>query len=231
VRIPCFLTMTQTKPGILLIFDLDGTLYRTDSSFLRTMRRVYEECSLPYPGDGAILGMVGETFDVFLTWLIAQGFPDDHDALSALIGRYELDAIREHGVLFDGVAETLRALLARGCVITLCTNGDSRYATTVLDACGIRSLFARLQTLDDGRTKTSMIAELLAAYPRLRPIVVGDRRHDLEAARANGCFMVGAAYGYARDGELDSADVIIRSFPELLDVVASRYRGSKPASG
>jgi len=223
--------MTQTEPRILLIFDLDGTLYRTDSSFLRTMRRVYEEFSLPYPGDGAILGMVGETFDVFLTWLITQGLPDDHDALSARIGWYELDAIREHGVLFDGVAETLRSLLARSCVITLCTNGDSRYATTVLDACGIRSLFARLQTLDEGRTKTSMIAELLAAYPRLRPIVVGDRRHDLEAARANGCFMVGAAYGYARDGELDSADIIIRSFPELLDVVASLYRGSKPVSG
>jgi hypothetical protein len=43
--------------------------------------------------------------------------------------------------------------------------------------------------------------------------------------------MVGAAYGYARDGELDSADIMIQSFPELLDVVASRYRGSKPASG
>jgi phosphoglycolate phosphatase-like HAD superfamily hydrolase len=213
-----------------LIFDLDGTLYRTDSSFLRTMRRVYEESSLPYPGDGAILGMVGETFDVFLSWLIAQGFPDDHDALSALIGRYELDAIREHGVLFDGVADALRSLVARGCVITLCTNGDLRYATTVLDACGIRSLFARLQTLDEGRTKTSMIAELLAAYPRLRPIVVGDRRHDLEAARANGCLMVGAAYGYARDGELDSADIMIQSFPELLDVVARSLR-SEPASG
>lgn len=222
---------TQTEPGILLIFDLDGTLYRTDSSFLRTMRRVYEEFSLPYPGDAPILGMVGETFDAFLTWLIAQDFPDDRDALSALIGRYELDAIREHGVLFDGVAETLRSLAARGCVITLCTNGDFRYATTVLDACGIRSLFARLQTLDEGRTKTSMIGELLAAYPRLHPIVVGDRRHDLEAARANGCLMVGAAYGYARDGELDSADIIIRSFPELLDVVAARCRRSKPASG
>jgi hypothetical protein len=42
--------------------------------------------------------------------------------------------------------------------------------------------------------------------------------------------MVGAAYGYARDGELDSADIIIRSFPELLDVVARCLR-SKPASG
>jgi phosphoglycolate phosphatase len=221
--------MTDSAPAApLLIFDLDGTLYRTDSSFVRTMRRVYDECSLPYPGDGAILGMVGETFDAFLTWLMAQGFPDDRDALRTLIGQYELDAIREHGVLFDGVAETLRSLLTRGCVITLCTNGDLRYATAVLEACGIRSLFARLQTLDEGRTKTSMIAELLAAYPRLRPIVVGDRRHDLEAARANGCMMVGAAYGYAHDGELSSADVVIHSFPELSDIVA-RYLRSKRA--
>jgi phosphoglycolate phosphatase-like HAD superfamily hydrolase len=220
----------HTAQRILLIFDLDGTLYRTDSSFLRTMRRVYEEFPVPYPGDAAVLGMVGETFDAFLTWLIAQGFPDDRSTLSTLIGRYELDAIRQHGVLFDGVAETLRVLAARGCVITLCTNGDLRYASAVLDACGIRSLFARLQTLDEGRTKTSMIAELLVAYPRLRPIVVGDRRHDLEAARANGCLIVGAAYGYARDGELSSADVVIHSFPELPAVVERCLR-SKPASG
>jgi phosphoglycolate phosphatase len=211
----------STPTALLLIFDLDGTLYRTESSFVRTMRRVYAERRLPYPGDAAILGMVGETFETFLDWLIAQGFHGGREELQEEIGRAEMEAIREHGKLYDGVPETLRELRLRGCLLALCTNGDRRYVDAVLGCGGILSLFTRLSTLEPGgRSKSERVGDLIGEFrPRL-PIMVGDRYHDVEAARANGCRMVGALYGYARDGELASADATIASFPELLAVVA-----------
>jgi phosphoglycolate phosphatase-like HAD superfamily hydrolase len=49
--------------------------------------------------------------------------------------------------------------------------------------------------------------------------MVGDRLMDIEAARAVGARAIGARYGYGLDHELDGADVLIDSVPELLDVL------------
>lgn len=207
--------------ALLLIFDLDGTLYRTESSFVRTMRHVYADHRLPYPGDAAILGMVGETFETFLDWLANQGFDHRCGKLREEIGRAEMVAIREHGALYEGVAEALRELQRQGCLLALCTNGDRRYVDAVLRRGQIASLFARLSTLETGGgTKLERVGDLVREFAPRRPIMVGDRYHDVEAARANDCYMVGALYGYARDGELTGADATITTFPELLTIVA-----------
>lgn len=200
----------------LLIFDLDGTLYRTESSFARTMRRVYEVHGISYPGDAAILGTVGETFAAFVDWLVEQGFTGSPQDLRDEISRIELAAIREHGALYERVPETLRDLRRAGSILTLCTNGDRRYVDAVLGRGGIARLFSQLSTFEeDGRSKAERVGDLLRAYPDRAGIVVGDRHHDIEAARHNGCRVIGAAYGYARDGELAAADARIHSFAEL----------------
>lgn len=206
--------------ALLLVFDLDGTLYRTESSFARTMRRVYADRGVPHPGDAAILGMVGETFETFLDWLIAQGFRGSREQLREEIARAEMIAIREHGELYDGVPETLGQLRRRGCLLALCTNGDRRYVDAVLSRGRIAGFFSALSTLErGGRSKSERVGDLIREFRSLQAVVVGDRTHDLEAARANGCLMVAAAYGYARDGELTTADHAIATFPQLLDVV------------
>jgi HAD superfamily hydrolase (TIGR01549 family) len=205
---------------LLLIFDLDGTLYRTESSFVQTMRRIYVDRGLPHPGDAAILAMVGETFDTFLDWLIAQGFDGGRELLQEEIARLEMAAIREHGELYAGVPETLRELQRRGFLLALCTNGDRRYVDAVLSRGCITEHFSALSTLErGGRTKPERVGDLIRKFRQPQAVVVGDRTHDLEAARANGCRMVGAVYGYARSGELAAADHTIATFPQLLEVV------------
>lgn len=204
----------------LLIFDLDGTLYQTESSFLSTMHRVYEEYGVSAPPDAEIMGKVGDTFPCFIDWLMPQGFGTDRKGIIERIARDELAAIQANGRLFPGVRETLGALHAAGHTIALCTNGDSLYAKAVLEATGILQLFERLQTLEgDGRNKTSMIAELRQFYPRGRTFMVGDRHHDVAAGRANGCIVVAATYGYGTETEIAEADHRIDRFEQLLDLV------------
>jgi len=211
-----------TRTHRLLIFDLDGTLYDTRTSFIPTMRVVYAEYGLPCPSDDAILALVGEPFPVFLDWLIKQGFPSERKALAQHISEIELASIRERGALFPGVRETLEALSEDGYVICLCTNGDRRYAEAVLSSCDVLHLFAALQTNEvEGRTKADLVRDLLRRVPHERAFMVGDRYHDMEAGRANGCTVIGAAYGYAGPRELDEADWIIERFPDLLRTLAS----------
>jgi len=215
--------MTPTARSFppLLIFDLDGTLYRTESSFVPTMRAVYANHGRPYPGDAAVLARVGETFEAFVAWVLGHGFDLDAASLRREIAELELAGIAAHGALYDGVPETLDALTARGCPLALCTNGDRPYVDAVLARGELTARFARLRPLeDDGASKTVRVSELLVEFAPRPAIVVGDRSHDLEAARANGCRVVGALYGYARDGELADADAgigSIRELPALVD--------------
>lgn len=53
----------------LLIFDLDGTLYRTETSFTPAAAQVLQAFSLRVPPDEELHAFIGEPFDVFLEWL------------------------------------------------------------------------------------------------------------------------------------------------------------------
>jgi phosphoglycolate phosphatase len=205
------------RADCLLIFDLDGTLYDTRTSFIPTMQIVYAEYGLPYPSDEAVLALVGEPFPVFLNWLIEQGFPTEREALARHISDLEFASIRERGALFPGVRETLGVLSEDGYVICLCTNGDRRYTDAVLSACGVLRLFAELETNEEeGRTKVDLVRDLLRRVPHERAFMIGDRRHDMDAGRANGCTVIAAAYGYGSPRELEVADCRISTFSDLV---------------
>ena len=209
----------------LCIFDLDGTLYRSETSFLRTMHRIYEEFGVPSPGDAAILSTVRETYATFLEWLQPQGFPTDLEALGERISEIEFESIRTEGELFPGTTETLRTLQESGCRIALCTNGDRRYARFVLGAFDLLGCFDALMTNEDGRaSKIEMVGSLLADLQPSVAIMVGDRYHDTEAGRANGCVVVGAGYGYGSPEEFAGADHVIDRIASLPGIVEEARR-------
>ncbi len=216
----CGMTPLTTPSDVLLIFDLDGTLYRTESSFVSTMKAAYASHGIPYVGDAAILGMVGETFPNFLEWLAEQGFPNDADALSRDISKYEVESIAEDGELYPGVEETLRTLKQRSFLLAVCTNGDMQYVGAVLGKFGLLNLFDGIKTHGDSeQTKTEMIAELLEGYRPEHAFMIGDRYHDFVAGRANDCIVVATTYGFASDGEADEVDFRLDRFSDLPAIV------------
>ena len=204
-----------------LIFDLDGTLNRTESTFVPTMRAAYAHHGIPYVGDDAILHMVGETFPTFLEWLAEQGFPADSDALAKEISAYEHESIAKSGELYPQVEETLRDLKKQGFLLAICTNGDIEYTRAVLGKFDLLDVFDAFQTHGDaGLTKTAMIAALLEQFQPTHAFMIGDRTHDFVAGKANGCTVVATTYGFASDGEADEVDAMLDRFADLPELVA-----------
>ena len=81
--------------------------------------------------------------------------------------------------------------------------------------------------LEDGltRTKAQIVADALDALGAPDPAkvaMVGDRRHDVEGARANGCISVAVSWGFAEPGELDEhpPDHLVHHPGELREVLA-----------
>jgi len=216
----------------LIICDLDGTLYHTETSFLPTMHRIYAEFGIAAPPDWETLALVGETFEGVLDWVIGLGIAEDREILARRITSAEFASIAQNGRLYPGVPETLCELRDRGAALAICTNGDQDYTRTILRTFGIETLFDAVRTHEDAkRTKTEMIAALLEEFDPRCPFVVGDRRHDVEAGRANGCIVIGAVYGYARAGELDGADVRIKEFSELRGLIDGDDGAFRPPVG
>ena len=217
---PTTMPTNNVDAPTLLIFDLDGTLYRTETSFAPAVAQILRTFSLPVPPDEALYAFIGEPFDVFVEWLERLTHPANRDKLCEMFTEAELRFVRDCGALYPGVRDTLARLRDRGCRLTLCTNAGALYAKTVLSACGIENLFRtiRYRRTNDG-TKSEMVAELTKQTAYSRAFVIGDRYHDLLAGRRAGCTVIGAGYGYARPGELAAADHLISSFAELLPLV------------
>ena len=206
----------------LLIFDLDGTLYCTESSFVPTVKRLFDGYGLQSPPVDEILSMVGETFTTVLERIRDLGIDEGLPALAARIAEIELASIAEIGRLFGDVAETLARLASAGHPLAICTNGDQAYTGTILRKFGIDGLFSIIATHEDAKeTKDEMISKLRAAYPGRPAVVIGDRYHDIVAGRANDCVVIGAGYGYARPGELDDVDHRIERLDELPGLLAA----------
>jgi len=204
----------------LLIFDVDGTLYRTETSFTPAVAQVLQAFSLRVPPDEELHAFIGEPFDVFLEWLEHLRLPIHREKLREMLAEAELRFVKQRGKLYPGVKDTLARLRDQGCWLTLCTNAGELYAKTVLSACGIENLFRAMccrRTSAD--TKAKMVAGLTKRTPHSRAYVIGDRYHDLLAGRKTGCTVIGAAYGYAQPEELAAADHVISSFVDLLTLI------------
>jgi phosphoglycolate phosphatase-like HAD superfamily hydrolase len=77
-----------------------------------------------------------------------------------------------------------------------------------------------VRTVDNDTVRTK--GEILARYRdelgiEDRLVMVGDRRSDLLAARQNGAYFIGCAFGHAGDAELGDADIVVRSYAEMAE--------------
>lgn len=211
----------------LLIFDLDGTLYKTEKSFLPAIAEVFQYHELAAPTSPEILAFIGEPFDRLLQWLTvrladARGPTLTPQRLREYIAQREIHYVKTNGELYTAVVDTLAALRKLRYGVSLCTNGGEQYARAVLRTFKIETLFDFLRfrgSEDEG--KTGMVRSLLETAGASQAIVIGDRYHDLMAAHENGCTAIGVSYGYARPGELADADARLDAFDNLPELLVS----------
>ena len=207
------------RPG-LLIFDLDGTLFRTDTVSVPAAQRTFEAFGLPVPRAEDIRSFFGRPTSEWHAWLRTQCPPERADELIAAIDRRELELVGEAGELYPGVREALAVLRPQVAHMAICSNGSQEYVEKVVSSQGIAATFDVVRyRRADGKDKTGMVAELLEQLGGRPGIVVGDRWDDVEAAHGNGLRAIGAAYGYGPLRELLEADALAHTPGELPGLV------------
>jgi len=221
-------TIRSPRRG-LLIFDLDGTLFRGDRG---TVRAVWETCDrfgLPRPGAEEINGYFGRPVHEFHDWFRAMAPGRDMTAFLEEMDRREFELVAETGELYPGVREMLERFREEF-RLAICSNGSKIYIDTVLKSRGIDGLFDLVRhRKSPGENKTEMAREILAEIPERPAILAGDRRDDLLAAGGNGIPFIGSTYGFGGDGETDGADVLVREareIPAAVERLLAGYRSN-----
>jgi len=211
---------TRTSPPRgLLIFDLDGTLFRGDEG---TVRAVWETCDryeLPRPAAEEINGYFGRPVHEFHDWFRSMAPGREMDRFLEELDRREFELVAETGELYPGVREMLERF-RRDFRLAICSNGSKIYIDTVLASRGIDRLFDRVRhRRRPEESKPSMAREILEGMPERPAILVGDRRDDLLAARENRIPFIGSTYGFGGEDETEGADALVREAREIPSAV------------
>lgn len=224
------LDMTEGRLGPrpdAIIFDMDGTLFRTETNIVAAYERAYARLAAEglaqgeMPAPTVLLGSLG----MLLTDIWMRVLPDASEAarerMDVLLLEAQLALLAEGvGELYPEVRETLERLRSAGCRLFVASNGLERYVKGVAEHTGIAGLFEGLYSAGEYRTasKVDLVRLLLDRHGVASAWMVGDRSSDVEAGVRNGLPVVGcdyAAFGVATDKELQGATVRIRRFGEL----------------
>jgi phosphoglycolate phosphatase-like HAD superfamily hydrolase len=204
----------------LLIFDLDGTLFRTDSITVPLVQQAFRRRGLGTPTREEICDLVGKPASEYHAWVHARCPGDEAEEIIAEVDRGELKGVTESGELFPGARPALEEVRALVSQMAICSNGPRAYVERVVTTQGLRPLFDLVRyRMEADRDKSGMVGEILGRLGARPAIVIGDRRDDVEAAHANGIHAIAAGYGYGPPEELVEADAWARSPAHLPSLV------------
>ena len=212
----------------LALFDCDGTLVDSGGVICTAMARACEGEGLPAPDDAATRRIIGLSLLEAVTALHPRLPAPRLERLAGGYKRAFQDLRAENAVhepLFEGIADVLATLAARGWALGVATGKSDRGLSLCLAAHGIAPHFVTLQTADRHPSKPhpAMVQAGMreADATPATTVVIGDTTFDMGMARAAGARAIGVAWGYHPVDELRGAgaDAIATRPDELPDLL------------
>ncbi|MFD1178361.1 HAD family hydrolase [Paenibacillus puldeungensis] len=219
------LKVRLNKPEAM-IFDMDGTLFKTETLLLPVFHQLFDRLREEKlyegetPSEELMLSCLGMLLEDIWRKVIPNHGEAVHRRADELLLELELDGLKRLDTeLYPRVAETLEQLNRRGVRLFVASNGLEHYVKGVADAHGVLPFFEGLYSAGEYKTATKVdLVKLLMDNHQIGSAwMVGDRSSDVEAGKKNGQTVIGCAYaGFGQGQELAGADVLIRSFEELI---------------
>lgn len=194
-----------------ILFDLDGTLTDPGIGITNSIAYALEQSNMPVPPREQLYQFIGPP----LLEEFQKVYGVTEAEARALVAQFRV-YFESRGIfenrMYDGIPEMLQRLRDHGCRLVLATSKPEVFAEQVLEHFGLRSYFTAVagSTIDEGRTdKAEVIAYALGKLDVAgRPLMVGDRKHDVVGARTNGIPCLGVLYGYGSRQELLGAGAV-----------------------
>ena len=224
-------------PSIIttVIFDLDGTLVDSREAVVDAVAAGMEAVLRRHGFDRlrADRNLIMDAMGLPPSEYYRRILPPELSHLAAEVQSASTDeevrSLAEgRGRLYPGVADTLRKLKDEGFLLAIVSNAQEPYFVAALHYLDLDPLIDHRECHEQLPPESAGGKEVLvqralhalSTEPR-QAVMVGDRREDIEAGRRLGTRTAGVSWGFARPGELDTADWRIDSLAELPAVLPS----------
>jgi phosphoglycolate phosphatase len=207
-----------------LIFDLDGTLIDPWSGVHASLQQVFSELDLKLPPAEDLRWIVGPPIRESLTKILAeQGRETDLAAAHQGFRRVYDSVGVESYTVYAGAHELIESLHASGSYrLFIASSKPDPGPEKILTRMGHQAKFeliAGARPADGRLTKDDVLKHVLdrAGLKPTESVMIGDRYHDLRAAKALGVPAFGVLWGYGPHAEL-SAESPTALFPTIADL-------------
>ena len=209
-----------------ILFDLDGTLTDSSEGITKSVQYALDKMGIHEPDLKPLERFIGPPlYDEFRR---SYDF-DDAEAKQAIDfyrERFGVVGWKEN-LLYDGIPELLKALTEAGKTLSTASSKPAFFVDKIVKYFNIEQFFTVVSgaTLDGSiGTKTQVVQqalERLNVQDRSQAVLIGDRLHDAEGARACGIDCIGGTFGFGSREELESAGAnhVVDRVDELLPLL------------
>ncbi len=191
-----------------MLFDFDGTITESGPGITRCAAYACERMGLAVPPETTLRRFVGPPLMPAFEEYLNLSEADAMKAVSYYRERYNAEGWKENSV-YPGITPLLKALKKRGIYLAVASGKPQIFIERIVEYFGLTPYFDKIVGIKVENTHADKQALILEALPEgfapQNAVMVGDRRFDMEAARALGLHAVGALYGYGTRDELLNA--------------------------
>lgn len=211
-----------------IIFDMDGTLFQTDTilelalddSFEKLRATKYWTGETPIDAYRSIMGApLPKVWEALL--------PGHSMEVREQTDAYFLERLIENiklgkGALYPNVRETFEYLTEKDYSIYIASNGLTAYLQAIVEHYQLDRWVTETFSIQQIGTleKGDLVGKIIEKYAITNGAVVGDRLSDILAAKDNGLVAIGCNFDFAKQDELAQADFVINDMIELKTVLA-----------
>ncbi len=216
--------MPTRSPWTCILWDVDGTVVDASDGILRRLTITLEHFGRRPPTRAELVHWIGppmyESFQVNVG-MTPEGAAD---AVSFYRTLGKADGYTTGAKLFDGVGELIRDAAAAGIAQATASSKPEVQVDALMDHFDLSQCFTAIvgATMDE-RTlsaKADIVAEALrrlrsAGVDTSRPVLVGDRHHDVEGGAEHDVPVVFVRWGFSWPHEAAGAQAAVDTVDEL----------------
>jgi len=218
------------------LFDLDGTLTQSGPGIIASVRRAVATLGHTIDPEEELSWVVGPPLEAIMRRVL-EPFGDTRvaEAMAAYRADYG-DGGMFNSRVYPGIEAALDGFRDDGWRMFVATSKSSDHARRILNHFRLAGRFEGVYGSDGGATlahKPELIRHIIVreGLAPERTVMIGDRRYDIDGAKANGVKGIGVGWGYAQNGELHQAgaDAIAATPAELLPKAKAQLQNGRSA--
>ena len=212
------------SPWSCVLWDMDGTVVDASDGILRRLATTLEHFGRPAPTRAELVHWIGPPMYDSFQHNVAMAPAEASEAVAYYRRLGAADGYTTDVKLYPGVAELIAELDAAGVAQATASSKPENQVAALVDFFGLAPhLQAVVGATADEKTlasKADIVAEALrrlraAGVDTSRPVLVGDRHHDVEGGAAEGVPVIFVRWGFGWPHESEGAAAAVDDAAQL----------------